>query len=166
MPTQEQVRRRVAEFEHQYPEALPDRLRWWARALGIDHARLFRLLGLSAPEATRTSWADLPRTVGERGDRAELVDEMLGQLLASFDYDLEALREALHRPVGPTSRAEERIDRRPDVVVPLPYSPRSQARRGILLNEIVAGGPSALPALLAYLSERRADEGRRGRRRD
>lgn len=159
MPTQEQVRRRVAEFEHQYPEALPDRLRWWARVLRIDRGRLLRLLGLSAPEATRIPWADLSRVVEVREDRAELVDEMLGQLLASFDYDLTALREALHRPAGPAAREEGRGERRPDVVGPLPYIPRPQARRGLLLNEIVAGGPSALPALLAYLSEARADEG-------
>ena len=40
-------------------------------------------------------------------------------------------------------------------VVPLPYIPRPEARTGILLNEIVAGGPSALPALMAYLHDAR-----------
>jgi hypothetical protein len=46
--------------------------------LGIDRIRLFRLLGLSGFEATRTSLTALPRVVSSHEDRAEMVDEMLG----------------------------------------------------------------------------------------
>ncbi|MGA7501453.1 MAG: hypothetical protein WBX00_32365 [Isosphaeraceae bacterium] len=166
MPTQDQVRQMVAEFEHEYPESLSDRLKWWARVLGIDRIRLFRLLGLSGAEAARTPLAALPQVVASHEDLAEMVDEMLGQLLASFDYDLPAFRTAAHRPVGPASTERRRVTRRPGVVVPLPYTPRPQARSGILLNEIVAGGPSALPALLAYIREARTGDGRRGNRTD
>jgi hypothetical protein len=165
MPTQDHVQRLVAEFERQYPESLIDRLKWWARVLGIDRIRLFRLLGLSGPEAARTPLTALPQVVDSHEDRAEMVDEMLGQLLASFDYDLPAFRAALHSPVGPVSTEKRRVIRRPGVIVPLPYTPRPQARSGILLNEIVAGGPSALPALLAYLREARTGGSRRGRER-
>ncbi len=147
MPTQEQLRQHVAEFERQYPESLSDRLVWWARVLGIDRIRLFRLLGLSGSEAARTPLAALPQVVDSHEDRAEVVDDMLGQLLASFDYDLQALCSALHRPVEPATREKPRIRRPPGVVFPLPYTPGPQARRGILLNEIVAGGPFALRAL-------------------
>ena len=95
-----------------------------------------------------------------------MVDEMLGQLLASFDYDLTAFRTALHSPVGPAPKEKRKVTRRPGFVVPLPYAPRPQERSRILLNEIVAGGPSSLPALLAYLREARAGDGRRGRQTD
>jgi hypothetical protein len=164
MPTRDQLSQRVAEFERQYPESLSDRLKWWAHVLGIDRIRLFRLLGLPGAEAVRTPQAALHQVVDSHEDRAEIVDEMLGQLLASFDYDLPALRTALHRPLGDASEEKRRVTRQPGVIVPLPYTPGPQARSGILLNEIVAGGPSALPALLAYLSESRTGDGRRGGR--
>ena len=103
----------------------------------------------------------LPRVVEAQEDRAELVDEMLGHLLASFDYDLHALRTALHQPVGPASEEEGR----PSVVVPLPYTPGPQGAGGdCLLNQIVAGGPSGPLALLAYLSEPTTSNGRGGKR--
>jgi hypothetical protein len=166
MPTQEQLRRWTEDFEREYPESLSDRLKWWAHVLGIDRIRLFRLLGLSGSEAARTPLTALPRVVEAQVDRAEMVDDMLGQLLASFDYDLHALSAALHQPVDPTPKEKEkgRIKRRPGDVVPLPYTPGPQARRGILLNQIVAGGPFALRALQAYLSEPTTGNGRAGKR--
>jgi hypothetical protein len=153
MPTLKQVQRQVAEFEREYPESLIDRLKWWVSVLGIDRIRLFRLMGLSGFEAARTPLTALPDVVNSHEDRAEIVDEMLVRLLASFDYDLAALHAALHSPIGPSSEKRRRGARRPGVVVPLPYIPRPEARTGILLNEIVAGGPSALPALMAYLHD-------------
>ena len=160
MPTQEQVQRLVAEFESQYPETLADRLKWWAHAVGIDRIRLLRLLGVSGGEAARTPQSALARIVEANKDRAEMVDEMLGQLLASFDYDLPAFRQALHAPLEPAAEEKQRVKRRPGPVVALPYAPR--ARGAILLNEIVAGGPSALPALLAYLNEAKDGGGHPG----
>lgn len=164
MPTLEQVRRLVADFERKYPESLIDRLKWWVSVLGIDRIRLFRVLGLSGPEAARTPLTALPQVVHSHEERAEMVDEMLGQLLASFDYDLAAFRAALRRPTGPVAAEKRRGTRRPGVIVPLPYIPRPEARSGILLNEIVAGGPSAVPALLAYFQEAGTGGGGRGRR--
>jgi hypothetical protein len=152
MPTQEQLDQRTAEIEREYPESLPDRFQWWARVLDIDRVRLFRLLGLSGSEATRTPLTALPRVVEAQVDRAEMVDDMLGQLLASFDYDLPALRTALHQPVD-TAEEKRRGKHRTEEEVPLPYTPSPQVRRGMLLNQIVAGGPFALRALQAYLSE-------------
>jgi hypothetical protein len=93
-----------------------------------------------------------------------LVDEMLGQLLASFDYDLQAFRTALHQPGGPETEEQRQGQRRPGAAGPLPYTPGPQARRGILLNQIVAGGPFAPRALLAYLSQPTTGDGRRGKR--
>jgi hypothetical protein len=153
MPTQEQLRRRTEDIEREYPESLSDRLQWWVHVLGIDRIRLFRLLGLSGSEATRTPLTALPRVVDAQVDRAEMVDDMLGQLLASFDYDLPAFRTALHQPVDTASEEKHPGQRRTGEEVPLPYTPGPQVRRGILLNQIVAGGPFASRALLAYLSE-------------
>ena len=165
MPTQEQLRRRTEDFERESPESLSDRLRWWTQILGIDRIRLFRLLGLSGSEAARTPLAALPRVVDAQEHRAEIVDDMLGQLLASFDYDLEAFRDALHQPASPDSEEGRPGKRRPRADLPLPYTPGPQARRGILLNLIVAGGPFALRALQAYLSEpTTTGDGRRGKR--
>ena len=144
MPTQEQLDQRTAEIEREYPESLPDRFQWWARVLDIDRVRLFRLLGLSGSEATRTPLTALPRVVEAQVDRAEMVDDMLGQLLASFDYDLPALRAALHEPLGTPSEEKRPGKRRSGEDVPLPYTPSPQVRRGMLLNQIVAGGPFAL----------------------
>jgi hypothetical protein len=164
MPTEEQLRRRTADFEREYPESLADRIQWWAHVLGIDRIRLFGLLGLSGSEAARTPLTALPRVVDAQEDRAELVDEMLGQLLASFDYDLRAFRTALHQPGGPATEDQRPGKRRPGGVVPLPYTPGPQARRGMLLNQVVAGGPFAQRALLAYLSEPKTGDGRQGKR--
>jgi hypothetical protein len=164
MPTQEQLRQRTEDIEREYPESLPDRLQWWVRVLDIDRIRLLRLLGLSGSEATRTPLTDLPRVVEAQVDRAEIVDDMLGQLLASFDYDLPALRTALHQPVDTPSEEKHPGQRRAGEDVPLPYTPSPQVRRGILLNLIVAGGPFALRALQAYLSEPTTGNGRRRKR--
>jgi hypothetical protein len=161
MPTQEQLERSVADFERQYPDSLADRVKWWADVLGIDRTRLFRLLGLSGPGAARTPLAALPQVVESHEERAEMIDDMLGQLLASFDYDLPAFSAALR---SPAPEEKSRVARRPGEIVPLPYTPGPHVRSGILLNEIVAGGPFALRALLAYIREGRTDRRRRRRR--
>src|SRR5947209_2625195 len=116
MPTQDQLRRRLANFERKYPDSLAERLAWWAKVLGIDSIRLFRLLGLSDQEASQTPKSALPQVVEAHQDRAEFVDDLLNQLLASFDYDLPAFSEALHRPVGPAHE----VSHQPGVAVPFP----------------------------------------------
>ena len=162
MPTQEQLHRLVLKFERDYPKSLSARLKWWAHVLGIDRVRLFQLLGLSRTEAAETPQSDLPRIVESHEDRAEMVNEMLAQLLASSDYDMAALRTAIHRPVGPATREGGRIASRRGGITPLPYTPTPRSRDGILLNEIVAGGAFALPALMAYLADAETDAGHRG----
>jgi hypothetical protein len=151
MPTQAQLRRMVEDFERDYPNSLPERLKWWSRELGIEKVRLFRLLGMSATEAKRTPWAALKRAVSERKDRAEQVDEMLGQILASYDYNLAAMKEALHphenvknarpSPMTQLRRDAGRLQER----TPLEHRTR------ILLSAIAGGGPAALSALTTYL---------------
>jgi hypothetical protein len=122
MPTLKQLQRQVAEFETKYPEPLVDRLKWWVSVLGIDRIRLFRLLGLSGVEAARTPLTALPDVVNSHEDWAEIVDEMLVRLLASFDYDLAAFRAALHSPIGPSSEKRHRSTHRLGAVVPPPFS--------------------------------------------
>jgi hypothetical protein len=164
MPTQEELRQRTVEIERDSPEALADRIPWWVHVLGLDRIRLLRLLGLSGAEAARTPLTALPRVVDAHEDRAEMVADMLDLLLASFDYDLQALRAALHQPAGPATEDQGQGQRRPGAAVPLPYTPGPRARRGFLLNLIVAGGPLAPRALLTYLSEPTTGDGRRGKR--
>jgi len=161
MPTAQRLRQLVAEFESQIPEEpLSDRLESWVRVLGIDLTRFVWLLGLSDSDAKQATLADLPQVVESHEDRAEWVDELLLQLLASCDYDLEVLRTAMHPPVGPASTEQQ-----PDAVFRLPYTPSPRVRRGLLLNQIVAGGSDAPLALLAYLSDTNNGDGRRARRK-
>src|SRR5690348_12585777 len=47
----EQREQWAADFEREYPEELPDRLRWFTERLGIPPYRLLRLMGLSRAEA-------------------------------------------------------------------------------------------------------------------
>ena len=156
MPTQEQLRQRTADIERNYPESLSDRIPWWARVLDIDRVRGFlRLLGLSGSEAARTPLTALPRVVEAQVDQAEIVDDMLGQLLASFGLRPASLAHCTTRARGhlPPRKSTGQAPSGEDV--PLPYMPSPQVRRGILLNQIVAGGPFALQTLQAYLSEKR-----------
>jgi hypothetical protein len=166
MPTQEQLEQRLAELDREWPETLPDRLEWWVRVLDIDRIRLYRLLGLSGAEANRTPLSALSRVVAEHEDQAERLDDMLGSVLASFDYDLPALRADVQRPKGPATPEQQRSTRPPGPVVPLPYTPGPQVRRGLLLNQIIAGGPDALLALRAYLSEPSSGKGGGRKRQD
>src|SRR3954464_13332020 len=85
MPTQEEVARLAADFEAQYPEDLVSRLKWWVRVVGIDRTRLFPLLGVTQFRAVRASLSDLDEIVAHHESRAEMVDEILAQLLASFE---------------------------------------------------------------------------------
>ena len=159
MPTQDQLRRRTADFEREYPESLSDRLQWWVRVLDIDRIRLFQVLGLSGLQAARTPLTDMPRVVDAQEDRAEIVDDMLGYLLASYDYDLPASAQPCTNPWSPRPR-KRAVPVSPFRFPTLP----PQVRRGLLLNQIVLGGPSGPLALLAYLSEPTTSNGRRGKR--
>jgi hypothetical protein len=161
MPTVDRLRQLVAEVKRQIPEEpLSDRLESWVRVLGIDLVRFFRLLGVPDSQARQATLAALPQVIDSHEDRAEWVDELLSQLLASCDYDLEVLRTAMHPPAGPASE-----EQRPDAGFRLPYTPSPRVRRGLLLNQVVAGGPDASRALLAYLSEESNGDGRRARRK-
>ena len=162
MPTQEQLRQRTADIEREYPESLSDRIQWWARVLDIDRVRLFRLLGLSGSEAARTPLTALPRVVEAQVDQAEIVDDMLGQLLASFDYDLPALRTVLHEPVDTASE-----ENRPGNAVPVRtfhFPTRPVRRCGGVSSSTRSSRVGRSPcALQAYLSEPTTGNGRRGK---
>jgi hypothetical protein len=161
MPTQERLRQLVAEVKSQIPEEpLSARLESWVRVLNIDLVRFFWLLGLPDSQARQATLAALPQVVESHEDRAEWMDGLLLELLASCDYDLEVLRTAMHPPVGPATTEQQ-----PDGVFRLPYTPSPRVRRGLLLNQIVAGGRDAPLALLAYLSEANNGNSRRARRK-
>src|SRR5207248_8689382 len=100
-----------------FSRSLGRRIPWSARVLVLDRIRLLRLLGLSGAEAARTPLTALPRVVDAHEDRAEMVDEMLGLLLASFDYDLQALRTALHQPEGSATEEKGQGKRRASAAI-------------------------------------------------
>ena len=152
MSTDDRIRQHAERFEQEAPESLPERLQWWSTRLGIDRVRLLRLMGMTHSEALRRRTNSLVEIVAEREEGAEQADDMLGRLLAFFEYDLDAFCLALHHPIGPEHREASRVKRRPGEVFSLPYYPRPEQQAGLLLNEIITGGPRAMPALLAYLS--------------
>jgi hypothetical protein len=141
MLTLEQIRENFKHFDSQYPDSLPDRLRWWTHTLGIDPGRLVRLLSRTTGEGTLTPDAGLEHAIAQREFWAEFVESQLGRALEFYHYDLAALREILH----PSEPAKE--------LVGMPYYPRPEEREAILLHQIFYGGRDARCALLAYLSE-------------
>ena len=141
MLTREQIRQNLEDFDSQYPDASPDRLRWWSRMLGIDPGRLVRLLSRSTGEGTLTPDADLEHAIAQREFWAEFVESQLRKALDFYHYDLAALREILH----PSEPAKE--------LAGMPYYPRPEEREAILLHQIFYGSLEAKHALLTYLSE-------------
>src|SRR5438445_596381 len=103
MPTYKKARQLATQFENEYPETLPKRLAWWCRALGIDRARLLRMMGLSANEANgQKSWEALLEQK-EAEENGWWVEGKLHQLLIFFDYDWKTLANRLHQPLQAVS---------------------------------------------------------------
>lgn len=153
MPTEEELWRQVRAFEREYPDSLPERLTWWRSKLGFDLVRLLRLLGLTTAAARRTSESDLERIVSQREERAEQIDDMLRHILASYDYNVPWMSEAFHRAAESGVEAASLETRRRNEAVRLPYRVGPKQRMGLLLNEVVGGGPNAYSALQAYLTD-------------
>lgn len=98
MPSYQKARERATKFDQEYPESLPDRLAWWCRVLGIDRARLLRLMGLSAREARKEQdarWSDLLQKKAWE-EKAWWVEGKLHDLLVLFDYDWSPLTRRGH----------------------------------------------------------------------
>jgi hypothetical protein len=57
------VARNAREFEKSYPEGLAAQLEWWRDALGLDRARLLRMIRMSARQAARRKDDDLREIV-------------------------------------------------------------------------------------------------------
>jgi hypothetical protein len=93
-------------FEAVYPRELPARLAWWREALGIDPARLLRMLGMSPRQATRRKNDDLQEILAnpEWEVNGRIVEEGLCRLLTIFHHDWHLLAAQLHgqgdRPQG------------------------------------------------------------------
>jgi hypothetical protein len=146
-------------FDAAYPDELSARLLWWCAALGIDQARLLRLIGMSAPQAAQRKSVDLKEILKspEWEEKARLVEGMLHRLLALFHYDWHALAERIHEPVAKAEGEEiSRVNRRKGKVKRLRYTPNGTGSE-LLINRMVEGGPQSLSTLLAYLAESRAD---------
>ncbi len=149
-------------FESVYPSELPERLRWWRTALGIDRTRLLRLIGLSARQAALARAKELKDVLEDAAvrQRAWLLEGSLVRLLSLYRYDWRALAEQLHRP-GALPHADEpsRTARRAAEVAPLRHAP-SGAAPDLLIDRLAEGGPDSLSGLLAYLAESRNGAGK------
>ena len=149
MDVVEQRQQWAADFEREYPEELPDRLRWLVERLGIRPYHLLRLMGLSRPEAEELAkgpvdWdAVVAKYTEESGWWAE---GTVMDLLSRYHLDWHALRERLHQPPDRTLRFY-----RPGGWAVSPDELPPEEREPVLLALIAEGGPRSSAALLAYL---------------
>jgi hypothetical protein len=153
MPIYRKIDELANKFDAAYPAELSARLQWWCKALGIDRARLLRMIGLSAQEAARRTSQDLKEVLTSPvwEENAQLVEGSLLRLLSLFHYDWHALAKRIHEPVEPSDGEEpSRVTRRKGEVTRLQYTPRGAAS-DLLINRMVEGGPQSLSTLLAYL---------------
>lgn len=159
MPSYKKARSLASEFDKAYPENLPDRLEWWQHVLGINRVRLLRMMGMSAPKATKekdTPWADLIEK-GNWEENAWWVEGKLYELLAMFDYDWKALSERLHQSAETPPKEPTRVKRHKGDILKLQYVPSDDGNR-ILLNQLAKDGPESFSALLSYLAREHSSQ--------
>jgi len=161
MPTLEDARRLASNFERVYPETLPRQLAWWVRSLGIKPSRFIQLIQARPGQASNPTPRTWQQLVTVHRQRAVWIEELLGQLLARYSYDWEALAADLNEP--PKSRLEGYSPR----IIPhrgksrtiqkyqslVEASHRSRRDRAPL-KSIYRGGPDALNSLLSYLAKK------------
>jgi hypothetical protein len=145
----EQREQWAAEFEREYPEELPDRLRWFTERLGIQPYHLLRLMGLSRPEAEALAkgpldWDAVIARYSE--ESAWWAEGTVMNLLSYYHFDWHALRERLHQPPDRSMRIY-----RPGGWAVSPDELPREERESILLTLIAEGGPRSSAAALAYL---------------
>jgi hypothetical protein len=153
MPTIEQVRKWVADFESVYPEELPDRLRWFVESLGVSPKRLLRLMGVPRDQSERLAerGVDWARAVEQFGEEpAWWAESAIRQAIVFYQYDWQALKERLARPLDSDYGFE----------VPEPggrFTALADLPAGrwedVLLDRIAQGGLQATMPLVAYLSQ-------------
>lgn len=139
-------------FSEGYPHDLPDRLEWWRSHLGIDRARLLRMMGFSATEAQQerdVPWEALLAD-NSRMERAWWVEGKLHELLALYDYDWNQLSRRLHQPIEVRRSELTRRPRSPGSVEKLRSVPEEPGA-AILLSQIAEGGPTSFDALMRFL---------------
>jgi hypothetical protein len=151
MPTEEQVDYWADDFEREYPEELPDRLRWFVEQLGVRKDHLLRLLGLP-PERVRElasrdiNWEAVVAEVGEAS--AWWAESAIDVPLRLYHYDWRGLKERLSRPVG----REFEVMLPGGETVPASRLPADR-REEILLLLASQDTEQAWQALIAYLSQ-------------
>jgi hypothetical protein len=140
----------VDRFDLEFPEELPDRLRWVAERLRLSKERVLRLMRLRPAERAEwkeRSWAEIT----ERFEfQANWILHVLVHYLDKFHYDVEA---ALRLVDG----FPERV-RSGEIVLEhsIPdYDPTAPAaeREDALVRTIHQNGPKLLIALTAFLSQ-------------
>jgi len=152
MPSHEKARELATEFEKAYPETLAKRLEWWRHVLGIDRARLLRMMGMSAAEATRqrdASWDKLFKKK-EWEENAWWMEGKFHDLLALFDYDWKALSDRLHHGADTSRQEQTKVKREKGDITNLQYIPSNDGTE-TLLNQLATGGPDSFSALITYL---------------
>ena len=161
MPTLEDVRRLATNFETAYPYTLARRLAWWVKVLGVNQSRFIQLIQFRADKASRL----IPRTWQElvRANRKDSVwvEELLGQIVARYSYDWEALAEDLNEHSSSRFRDKSRGIKpfqRSVLTVQKPYiahrSTHLSTRDQELLKTIYKGGRQSLEALFHFLAKR------------
>lgn len=142
-------------LEAEYPDDLAGRLQWWSKRLGIDRARLLRMIGVSLQKAKALKNETLETILKDpkRESNALMLEGGLHKLLALFQYDSKALAEQLHRPLTPRATSDQvRVSRRKGEVKRLRYAPNGDASK-LLINRMTENGPQSLSALFGYLAE-------------
>jgi hypothetical protein len=144
-------------FDAVYPKELSARLRWWSKTLGIDRARLLRMIGMSARQAEERKGKDLKAILKspEWEAKAQLVEGGLHRLLSLFHYDWHALAERIHGPGVEEGRGPSGVTRRAGEVKRLRHTPNGETA-DLLIDRLAEGGPQSLSALLTYLAASQA----------
>jgi hypothetical protein len=140
-----------AAFEREYPEELPDRLRWFTDRLGIQPYHLLRLMGLPRAEAEQLAKGPVERAavIDRYGEEsAWWVENKVGYLVTREHDNWHAVREQLRQPSPPGFRVP-----RPGGWEILPQDLPPEERETVLLTMIADRNSGSFLPLLAYLSQ-------------
>jgi hypothetical protein len=145
----EQREQWAADFEREFPEELPDRLRWFTDRLGIRPYHLLRLMGLSRAEAEELARGPVDWDAVIARYSEESAYWAAGRVLSLLHHpprDWRALRDQLRQPIDRPLRVL-----RPGGWEVSPYELPPEERETVLLTLIAAGYASS-SYLLAYLT--------------
>jgi hypothetical protein len=161
MTAYQRISRNAREFRRFYPEGLPARLEWWSEALGIDRARLLRMIGLSARQAARRKDDDLNAIVEdpEWADNAQSLEWMLCYLLSFYHHDWRDLAEKI-RKAATTRREETSRAAGAQSAIKRSHARGNGKASDVWADRIHEGGDQALTSLISYLIESQAEASR------